>query len=239
MRRNFHTYGMTFKERNDYRLSRKKAIANEKDAKAATISRLMDMVIAVEDAIKPEADRLFAQVVAAWKKAHAFVMANGQTWNAVQTAYTGFDCEANKLPDQPYPQYVRGTGQYTEAYKAWLTLKEPHTRSYEEFSGTLEREIVSRQCYDKAELLILAEARAARVVEDNKVKLLDGVARYMGEYQTAKVVRHIVGPGAKGFEGRFNLVTDKGPRLFTCKAITAEGPIVSFHWRYIIHVKEL
>jgi hypothetical protein len=70
------------------------------------------MVIAVEDAIKPEADRLFAAVVASWKKAHAFVLANGKTWNAVRTAKTGFDCEApeNKLPNQPYPMYANRSG---------------------------------------------------------------------------------------------------------------------------------
>jgi hypothetical protein len=43
MRRNFHTYGMNYQQREAYRLGRKKVIADGKANKAATITRLMDI----------------------------------------------------------------------------------------------------------------------------------------------------------------------------------------------------
>lgn len=241
MRRNLATYGMSWKDRETYRLNRKASIANEKGEKAATIARLMDMVIEIEDAIKPEADRLFANVVAAWKKAHAFVLANGKTWNAVRTAKTGVDIEAEMAKIGPAPlKYARGSyNTWSPEYVAYKEAMKPIEQANAWFNNTLEKDVVAKELYNPSNLLAHAEKEARYIVEANKAKLLDGIARYMGEYQTATVNRKDVKLGAKGFQGEFNLTTDKGPRLFTCKAITAEGPIVSFHWRYIIHVKTL
>lgn len=78
---------------------------------------------------------------------------------------------------------------------------------------------------------------ADEIVEANKFKLLDGVARYMQDYQTAEVKEHFITRSVKGFQGEFILTTNKGTRILTARAITVQGPIVSFHWRYIIHVK--
>lgn len=237
MRRDLATQGMNWKQRQAYRLKRRLEIANEKATKEDTVNRLMEMVIAIEDAFKPEADALHAKIVASWIKAHAFVMANGKTLNEVRTAKTGFDCDANKLPQEPYPKYTNSRADYTEAWKVWYKLAQPHRESIEGFNNTIERDIIGNNLYDDARLLARAHSTATEIVLSNKAKLLNGVARYMRQYKTAIVDRCEVKCGVKGFQGNFYLTTDQGPRLFTCKAITASGPIVSFHWRYIIHVK--
>lgn len=239
-RRNLATYGMNWKERQEYRVKRSAQIANEKTAKQDTLSRLMDMIIAIEDAFKPEADQLFAKVVKSFTTAHAYVMDHGQTYNAVRTAYTGFDIDANRIPMFTGRKYVAGTfSKYTPEYEAYKKLEDFQSNIQAKFTGTTAATICVRKLYDLADLIPFAEKEAAEIVAANKAKLLQGVARYMGGYQTVEVKDHFVKQGVKGFQGEFTLITDKGPRLFTCKAITAEGPIVSFHWRYIIHVKEL
>lgn len=238
MRRNLHTYGMSYKEREAYRLSRKFQIANEKTAKQDTLARFMDTVIAIEDAFKPEADRLFARIVQSWKEARQYVIKNGSTYNAVRTAYTGYDVDANPIPYFTGRQYIGRN--YTPEYEEYNQKMESQREANRKFTGTMYDTIITRKLYEAPALIAFAEKQAAEVVEANKIKLLDGVARYLYPYQTVEVKStDFVKAGVKGFQGEFTLITDKGMRLFTCKAITAEGPIVSFHWRYIIHVKEI
>lgn len=240
MRRNLHTAHMNYKEREAYRLKRKDQIANEKSAKEETLNRLADINIAIEDAFKPEADRLFDQIVTAYRKAYLYVRVNGETYNAVRTAYTGYDIDANPIPYFNGRRYIGSSqGQYTPEYLEHKKKADFQSGINAQFGGTMMATICMRSLDTLEKLLSYAEKEATETVAANKYKLLDGVARYMGEYQTAQVVEHFVRQGVKGFQGDFTLNTDKGRRLFTCKAITAEGPIVSFHWRFIIHVKEI
>lgn len=167
-------------------------------------------------------------------------MKNGETYNAVRTVYTGYDIDANPIPYFNGRRYIGSSfNQYTPEYQEYKKKINYQSGINAQFSSTMMATICRRELYTLKKACTLAEKEAADVVEANKYKLLDGVARYMGEYQTAQVIEYFVHQGAKGFQGHFTLNTDKSRRLFTCKAITAEGPIVSFHWRYIIHVKEI
>lgn len=244
------TFGMSYKEREAHRLARKSQIANEKQAKADTLTRLMDFVLTIEDAFKPEADRLFAQVVDGWKKSHKLVMENlmpstpgrvnySNTYNKVRTVITGRDFDADPIPEFTGSKYVNHySSRYSDAYVTYVNQTERPRELKKSFDTTQHAFIITRNLYDNAKLLAHAEKEAADIVESNKAKLLNAVAQYLGEFQTVEVKgKDFVKAHAKGFQGEFYIITDKGPRLFECRAITASGPIVSFHWRFIAHVK--
>lgn len=231
-------YGMSWKQRQEYRANRSTQIAAKKDAKTATLSRLANIIITIEDAFKPEADMLHAQIVKAWDKAYRFVLANGKDFNTVRTAYTGIDVE--KCPEWKggfKNVNGRGYGEFTAEYKAHMSVTEPYDRARAKFADTKEAAICIYKIYTAQAIFDHATKDADEIVEANKFKLLDGVARYMQEYQTAEVKECFVTRHVKGFQGEFILTTDKGVRILSARAITAQGPVISFHWRYIIHVK--
>lgn len=245
MRRNLSTYGMSFKERQEYRLARKAQIASEKDAKEVTISRLTATILAIEKAFKPEADKLYKSIVDSYISAYDFCLANGgfENKNSVRTAVVGVDLDALPKIDDYYvlPMYEnRGFRTYTAGYLTWKTEKDRRDELKFRFNNSKKGIIFTHKLFTLELLMAFATKDADEILEANKAKLIDGVARYLRSYEQVQVAStNKVKAYAKGFQGEFKLITDKGNRLFTCKAITAEGPVVSFHWRYIIHVKEI
>lgn len=245
MRRDLSTYGMSYKERTEYRLARKAEIANEKSAKTVAISRLTETILAIEAAFKPEADKLHKTIVDSWVAAYSFCLANGgfEHLNVVRTAIVGEDLDALPKIDDCYrlPMYVnRGFREYTEGYKIWKKESDFRSELKAWFNNSKQGKIFSNKLFTTELLLAHATKEADEIIEDNKAKLIDGIARYLRFYGQVKVIgKNFVKAYAKGFQGEFDLDTEKGAIKFKCKAITAEGPIVSFHWRYIIHVKEL
>lgn len=233
-------YGMNYQQRQEYRAQRSAQIARGKNAKVATLDRLKETVIIIEDAFKPEADRLYKYVVSTWVSAHAFVMESGQTYNSVRTALTGRDFEANPIPEFRGTTYVSRNGKYTDAYARHLREIQAPLAVLKMFDATQQAFIITHRLFDLHKLTVHAEKDAAEIVEANKAKLLNAVATYLAEFETVTVTnKDFVKASIKGFQGDFYITTDKGPRLFTCKAITAEGPVISFHWRFIAHVKEV
>lgn len=229
--------GRTYRERADHRAARKAQIAEEMAKLAATAGRLSAIIAAIETAFQAESGKLFDRIVQSWKMAHLFVMGNGSTYEKVRTAYTGIDFEA--LPFRFQGAIKDADGKYTAAYVDYFDKKQqrPHAEKY--FNASKEGFICIHNLRDMDKLITHAERDATAILAANKVKLLAGIAKYMQSYETATVEHYMVHQGAKGFEGQFVLLTDKGKVLFTCKAITAQGAIVSFHWRYLIHVKQM
>lgn len=248
-RRNLHTEGMNYYQRRAYAAARKDQIAAGKQAKVNTLARLQEAVYQIEMAFKPEADKLFAQIVASWKAAYDTVRKYGgnlndraTTRNKVRTAITGRDFEAEPIPEFKGNKYSNGQGfgEWTSEYKKYVVDQAGPKALESSFIETKEAYLIDYSILRESSLMEHAEKEAAKIVEANKYKLLDSVARYLGEFETVTVTnKDFVKASIKGFQGDFYITTDKGPRLFTCKAITAEGPIVSFHWRFIAHVKEV
>lgn len=122
-------YGMSWKQRQEYRANRSTQIAAEKDAKKAALSRLANIIITIEDAFKPEADKLHAEIMKSWDKAYRFVLANTGvfdlgTFNTIRTAMTGVD--VNKCPEWKggfKNVNGRGYGEFTAEYNSPVPRK--------------------------------------------------------------------------------------------------------------------
>lgn len=246
MRRDLRTYNMSYRDRQAYAAKRKAQIANDKQAKVDTLDRLKETVRVIEEAFQPEADRLFKNVVAAWTHAWKNVYQYGgklndmrTTYNAVRTGMLGRDFEATPIPVFKGVKYT-DRGLRSKAYLDYKEQVEPLEALMASFDPSMEATIIRGSYYSKTRFDEFANSEATKEVEANKAKLLSGVARYLAEFKTVTVTgKESVKASVKGFQGVFYLWTDKGPKLFDCKAITAEGPIVSFHWRFIIHVKDI
>lgn len=249
MRRNNRLSYMNYQERQAYRANRSTQIANEKQAVQDTITRLGEAVTAIEDAFKPEAEKLHASIIAQWNRAFKFVLAHvvdfklsyEERLNNVRTAKVGRDFIKDPIPGFKGEKYVNrmGYGRLTDEYAQYQDRIAPSLRMRNSFVETDEYTLLTHLIDTQVKLDKWALKNANELVEANKFKLLNGVGEYLMNFQSVKVVsKNSVKAYAKGFQGLFHLVTDKGNFTFDCKAIVAEGPIVSAHWRYIIHVKE-
>lgn len=249
LRRNLRTAHLTYAERQKYAAARKAEIANGKQAKSDTLDRLRETTRVIEEAFQPEADKLFKQIVDGWIKSFDYVIKHGGgdragaqiTYNRVRTVYTGRNFETNPIPSFKGQKYTGRHEVKSEEWYQYLQQIEPLEALKQAFADTQMAFIIDHGwAYDSKAVIDYANKDAKLTVEANKYKLLDGIARYLQPYQTAEVEsKEEVRAYAKGFQGEFILKTDQGRIKFTTKAITAEGPVVSFHWRYIIHVKNM
>lgn len=203
--------------------------ANETQNINNTIERLKSFIALIEEGFKEEAGRMHDSIIANWNKALATVIELDADYDKLFFKVTGHN---GKMP-----QYVSASHPDRPAY---YKAREVYEQAKKDFAASKVRVILSAKLYLSAEgAANFFERNAELAVADAKYKLIQSIAKKLGNYQTIEVItKSFVRNGVMGFQGEFKLNTDKGMIWFETKAVPAGGyNIQDFHYRYLAHIK--
>lgn len=226
--------GKSYKERQQQRAENAAIKIAEKDRHEATLIRLQNFVAIIEEAFKPEADRLHANVVNHWISALEFAVQAGGDEKALYELINGVSFKEGVAD----VLYVSKTN--VEDRKLYDRLVQQRSNRWERFSSSPAKIVIDRGLtYNAAKFTEFAEKEATDTVEFNKYKLFHNITKYLHIFETVEVLDRKVRNSVKGFEGVFTLNTNKGKYQFKCEAIDVNGPIIRFHYRYIANLSAL
>ena len=208
----------------------------------ATMSRIPDLIEAIEKSFELEAEIFYNRIIDAWQRAREHVREahtkspNGLSYH-VMVMFFG-------LPEKEpvfVQKYLDDKWTFNPAYDVYHNERQIYDSIVDDFKKSYEGILIGKGLWiEKAEKNFdnYVEQYAVQVVAATKQKLWHSITNKLSQFQTLTLkAKRFVDVRFHAFQGNFDIDTEQGPILFSCEDIRAEGPIQRAHYRFLSKVK--